>query len=207
MTKEEARGMLGISPSKVMLLAMATSGKFGGYPVLLDILSPVLDACPDAIFIGVGAFPFNCYPEKFNRDQMLFTQPLHGRDASHYHIAADIHIDSFPFTSLTSALETMMGSGGVVLGYCPWNSTSTHDMNLILCIEPDDYAPSSSILTHATIKAYQQTLTKLLSDPALLHDMQQKGRQGLQRHMGQLWTEEMNGVYDQVLKVDRRPRT
>jgi hypothetical protein len=200
-TKAEAKAKLGIREDQIMLLSMASSYKF--HPLLLELVTPVLAMFPDVMYIAIGPNDWNEHPDKFSsvKDQVSF-RPSDGGgfDSYLHHIAADIHIDSFPFTSLTSALESVREEG-IALSFCPWQSTD----DLILCIEPDDFAAPSAVFTCPSASAFTKKLAYLVASPERLLALQRYGAIAMRQHDMAEWTFAMDKLYTQLLNVDRRP--
>jgi hypothetical protein len=194
----QARAKLGINESTLLLMSMALSYKFD--PILLELVSPVLDRFPHVHYHAVGPEEWSQIPEKYNTKQVSI-EPSDSEDANSYywHLAADIHIDSFPFTSLTSALETVR-EGGVSLSFCPWEKRD----DMILCIEPEDYGAPKAILTCPSSGSYTAKLVELISNPALLDSLKVYGKDSMRKHDGFEWTRSMTEVYNKILAVDRR---
>jgi hypothetical protein len=197
-TKMQARARLGINASTLLLMSMASPYKFD--PILLELVSPVLDRFPHVHYHAVGPDAWSQIPEKYNTKQVSI-EPADSGDAMSYywHLAADIHIDSFPFTSLTSALETVR-EGGVSLSFCPWEKRD----DMILCIEPEDYGAPKAILTCPSSGSYSAKLVELISNPSLLDSLKVYGKDSMRKHDGLEWTRSMTEVYNKILAVDRR---
>ncbi len=105
MTRLEAKCRLGIAPSSVVVVSAADTYKYGAAPGagLLDVLQPVMSACPRAQLHVAGPTPDGEW-------RVLADQGL-GRawgllpDVRTLMEAADVYVDSYPFSSLTSMLE------------------------------------------------------------------------------------------------------
>ena len=168
---------------------MASSYKFN--PILLEMVTPIIDKHDDVLWYLFGPDSWNStLQNKFNNEKVKIFPANAGDEGSYlYHIAADIHIDSFPFTSLTSALETIREEG-VVLSFCPWPSVN----DLILCIEPSDYAAEASILTCPSVNSYAEKLDELLTSRETLAGLQKYGSIAMRKHDKTEWTLGMDEV-------------
>ena len=114
----EAKRTLGYGPDVLLLLTIATPFKYcaPGETVLLDLVRPVLNEFPNAVLMAIEA--------KSSGDlaaaHIATNEPIVacGKrwDTDIYYAAADVYLDSVPFSSITSLLEA--GSRGVpLLGY------------------------------------------------------------------------------------------
>lgn len=114
--REEAKRRLGLPLDKVLLVTAADGSKFlsAGAPGLLDVLLPVLEGRSDLILRAAGPDPTGPWEAAAaatdGRVRALGLLP----DVSLLQQAADIYIDSFPFSSLTSLLEAGMYATPVV---------------------------------------------------------------------------------------------
>jgi hypothetical protein len=115
--RAQSRELLGIAPDAVVLLTVASAYKFapiGAYHFFEDII-PVLNQYPQAILYVVGiaaghelavAHPQIVYAG-VRTDTAVFKQ------------AADVYVESFPFASFTSLLETAINGTAFQLMYHP----------------------------------------------------------------------------------------
>lgn len=114
--RDEAKRRLGLPLDKVLLVTAADGSKFrpAGAPGFLDVLLPVLEDRADLILRAAGPSPSGPWEAAAaatnGRVQALGLLP----DVSLLQQAADIYIDSFPFSSLTSLLEAGMYATPVV---------------------------------------------------------------------------------------------
>ena len=119
--RERARRQLGLEPKQVMLLSMASAYKFSPLPELdfAEMLPDALAQRSDVSLLVVG--PSEDDPRwaraaarSGGRLKALGRQT----DPERYMAAADLYIDSFPFTSMTSVLEAV-SAGSPSLSYYP----------------------------------------------------------------------------------------
>lgn len=125
MSRAEAKRQLGLSPDAVVLLSIARPHKFKqtcpSFPIVSDLfypdaLVPVLREHANTIMLAVGA-DSNASWERAMHETGGRALALGVReDTSVYYEAADIYLDSFPITSITSLLEA--GSYNVPLVTC-----------------------------------------------------------------------------------------
>jgi hypothetical protein len=104
-TRAAARRVLGLPEDRILLVTAAAGSKYEpvGGTGFLDLVEPVLDEHPDAYLVAAGPAPEGRWRdlEASGRGRALGLLP----DAHALLEAADIYLDSFPFSSLTSLLE------------------------------------------------------------------------------------------------------
>eukprot|EP01041_Mallomonas_annulata_P005423 gene5423-10865_t len=206
--KSVCRKALGFKSNQVVMLAMSNIYKFHPNSTLfLEPIMEILKSNSNAYLAGVGAPPnWKKYLEQnhINKNQYIITDFLEGVWAAMYHVAADIHLDSFPFSSITSMLESIL-DGGVAISFCPWTSLS----KLILCVETADYGNiidrtiPNPVLSCRTWDAYKNALNALVQSPKLLRSLQNLTAHSMRRHTGQSWATAMEEVF---VKIKRLPR-
>jgi glycosyltransferase involved in cell wall biosynthesis len=108
-TREDAKRSLGLRPQDVVIVTAADGSKYGsvGGPVFLDLLVPVLQANPDVVLVAAGPSPVGRWASAGAEAGVQGRIRALGRlpDVRGLHEAADLYVDSFPFSSLTSMLE------------------------------------------------------------------------------------------------------
>jgi hypothetical protein len=115
LSRENAKRQLGLDPDKVLVVTAADGPKYEsiGGPSLLDMVLPVFEERPNAIFLAAGPSDAGEWSlarhRTGNQVRALGALP----DVSVLQQAADIYLDSFPFSSLTSLLEA--GSFGTAV--------------------------------------------------------------------------------------------
>lgn len=109
MTREAAKALWSISPDEVLVVTAADGSKFEATkgPSLADLVEPALRQRPELRWRIAGASPdvepwASLARRTGGRAQALGPLP----DMSTLHQAADVYLDSFPFASLTSMLES-----------------------------------------------------------------------------------------------------
>lgn len=115
--KSECRAELGISSETVVLLTMASAFKFvptGNYDFFNCIL-PVLQKNKKVLLIVIGIATDN--PAARIHPQIRYEGIV--VDPTKYKVVCDIYVESFPFASFTSLLETVVNGAAVHLMYNP----------------------------------------------------------------------------------------
>jgi hypothetical protein len=115
--REEAKVAVGLDPSSTLLLSMAAAPKFTpmGDRTFMSLVSEVMVAAPESVLVVIG-------PDINGLGWSNLASTLPGRvhvigplpEPTSYLEAADIYLDSFPFSSLTSMYEAAMFATPVV---------------------------------------------------------------------------------------------
>jgi hypothetical protein len=105
MTRADAKRLLGVPSSKVLIVTAAAGSKYEAIGRLgfVDLIAPTLRRNPDAFVLAAGPDPSGRWAEL--ADESLGRALGELPDVSVLMQAADIYVDSFPFASLTSMLE------------------------------------------------------------------------------------------------------
>lgn len=107
-SREVAKERLGLDPTAVLVLTAADETKYRPIapPSLLDIVLPVFCDNPKAVLLAAGPRPEAEWLEAENRSAGRIRALGQVSDVTALHQAADVYLDSFPFSSLTSLLES-----------------------------------------------------------------------------------------------------
>lgn len=116
--RDEAKRRYGIDPEQVLLVTAADGSKYRpiGAPGFLDLVVPVLERHENAVLLAAGPVGDDAWTAGAERvgGRIRALGPL--PDVRVLQQAADVYLDSFPFSSLTSLLEA--GSfGAAVMTY------------------------------------------------------------------------------------------
>lgn len=195
-----AKDALGISRDRTVLLTVASEYKFQSLrrPDLLDILTPVLLKFPEAILIAIG-------PSQTGRWEAAAAQTGNAVRAlgvlpntSLYREAADIYLDSAPFSSNTSVLESA-SLGTPTIAYAPGRRADA----VTICDLP---GLEDSLIRGSDPETYTDKLARLISDP----DHRQAVGQNLKSQIAQTydpetWCATVSGIYQLLEKTPRNP--
>jgi hypothetical protein len=195
--RSEAKQKLGFDSDALLLLTIASPFKYQapGRTGFLDLVTPVMKRSPRAVLVAVG-------PEASGAWEMA-TRATGGRilalgtrwDNDLLYAAADIYLDSVPFSSITSILEA--GSrGSALVGYAPLEP----ELELLGPGAPglDGVMP----VAHDE-DSYRALLCKLIEDreyrATVGHAVQERIAQ---THMGENWRDSVQRLY--MLPVSQR---
>jgi len=193
-TSAQAKQALGYDPSVVLLLTIASPFKFyaPGQIAFLDLVTPVISKLSQAVLIAVGPDSEGVWKSASIQANGRIV-PLGARyDNDLLYTAADIYLDSVPFSSTTSLLEA--GICGVpLLGY--------KQLNTLELLGPGSPGLDNTMELASDIESYQAMLSRLISDV----DYRQRSGQRvkaeiLSLHTGNNWN---HAVCDLYAKVER----
>ena len=189
-TKAEAKRRLGYDANVVLLLTIASPFKYSspGRMGFLELVAPVIEKHPQAVLIAVG-------PDSKGAWQAAGVQtkgrivPLGTRwDNDLFCAAADVYLDSVPFSSITSLLEA--GIHGIpLLGFSP------PDGELEL-LGPGAPGLDNAMEMGNDVESYRSLLTRLITDEEFrCRSGQRIQAQILSLHSGVNWIHALNDVY------------
>jgi hypothetical protein len=196
---EEAKRRLGYAADTVVLLSIATAFKYRAIagPSFLEALAPVLQAAPRAVLLVVGPEPEGAWAEAARATGGRLRALGRRADTAQFYDAADLYLDSFPFTSITSCLEA--GSRGVpVVAFSPHPEAAP-----IL-------GPGAPGLRHVLqaddLGGYRSLLGDLIGDPARRAALGDATREAiLGAHCGAGWAAGLQAVYRLSAAAGRAP--
>ena len=190
LTRAEAKGKLGLSADTTVLLSVGTGFKYArvGGPGFLDVLWPVVSRHDDAVLLVVGP--------RANGDWAVAQDATNGRivpmgpryDTATLFQAADVYLDSFPFTSPTAALEA--GTYGLpLIAFAPRRGDAR-----VLC--PGAPGLDEAMCRETEVAAYQRAVERFMADPDLRAEYGERARSAIEHHhMGGEWAAHLAGVY------------
>jgi hypothetical protein len=194
-SRSEAKRILNLSDTDVVLLSIASAYKFKGRGTInfLDATVPVVKKCGNTVLLVVG-------PDE--KDLRLNTDPatarrvhLYGKrdDNLLFYQAADIYLDSLPFASITSLLEAGM-LGIPLVSYCAHPRSSE-----VLCA--DDPGLIRSLLRVENLQAYHTTISELVNNSELRERLGEQTRAGICETHDRKWPEYREDIYAHALSI------
>jgi hypothetical protein len=198
MSVEAAKDELSLPRDSILLLTVASEYKFQSLegPSFLDLVRDEMLKNPSLVLVAVGPLARGPWSDLAKRlpDRVFPTGPV-----AHpflYRHAADIYLDSFPFCSNTSLLESAL-LGTPVLAYTP----ERHEDSVVFA----DLESLGDVLRAETIDEYRCLLRQLADDASLRAEL--GGR--LSRAVGEVhgaepWSALVERVYAEMASTPRR---
>jgi glycosyltransferase involved in cell wall biosynthesis len=191
LSRAEAKQRLSLDPQQLIILTAADASKYR--PIadvsFLKLLGPVVERHPDVVLLAAGA--------SADDDWRAASQRAGGRihalgrlpDVSLLQQAADLYVDSFPFASLTSLLET--GALGTPVlsfrGHPPDCRVLGADTRGV-----DDY-----LVTSDDPRDFQQQISGLIADRSRRERLGQlTGAEIRSSHTGGGWRAQVDSLYE-----------
>ena len=159
--RSEAKKQLGIAEDAVVLLTVASAYKYNAPEGrhFTDVLLPVLQAHPKAQLLVMGPADSGVWAAASGKAAGQLKVLGRRADTALFYQAADIYLDSFPFSSLTAVLEAGC-FGAPIVSYCA-RSTGAE----ILC--GDDLALTGLIQRGCSPDEYARKISRLIEDAPL----------------------------------------
>jgi hypothetical protein len=156
--RKEARRQLGIDEQALVLITAASAYKFetARQEHIALPIAEVLSKKREAIMIAIGPRDIGPWRSARIRTGGRISAVGIKQNLSAYLQAADIYIDSSPFTSLTSALEAGAAALPIVRYTSPFFTAST--------FQPDDEALVGRIATTRSHEEFKRAIHELLVD-------------------------------------------
>jgi hypothetical protein len=195
----EAKRALGIDPDDILLLTIATPFKYRsfGRTGLLELVDPIIRSSPKAKLIAVGPPSEGQWWSASMRSNGRIAALGRRENTDLFYAAADIYLDSVPFSSITSLLEA--GSRGLpLLGY----DSGEGELGLL---GPGAPGIDDVMLLANGKESYHAILTRLISEPDFRRSVGQTTRDRiLSLHSGSGWLTVVHHLYTSV--ENRRAR-
>jgi glycosyltransferase involved in cell wall biosynthesis len=157
-SRAEAKRQLGLSEDTVVLLSVATAYKYtaSGGDHFAEVLLPIVQEHRNVELIVIGPTEQGVWasasPQAAGRMKVLGKR----MDIERFYEAADIYLDSFPGSSLTSFLEA--GSYGTpIVSY----ARNSHDAAVM---SGDDPALNGLLVRTSTVDEYRSQISRLVRD-------------------------------------------
>jgi Glycosyl transferases group 1 len=199
--RDEAKRRLGLPADQVLIVTAADGSKYEpiGGTAFLDLIRPVVARRPEAALLAAGPSPDGDWAaaeaETGGRIRALGTLP----DVSLLQQAADVYVDSFPFSSLTSLLET--GSYGT-----PVMTFRGHPQDCRV-LGADTRGLDEHMLAPESPEAFARELGDLVADAALRLELGERTRRAIaDTHSGAGWLGSAEDLYELAARLNSPPR-
>lgn len=197
-SREEAKNLLGIDPETVLICSVARAVKYTnvGGVTFADAHVSVLKSHPNATLLVAGAGErADWQPAVEQTNGRILTLPEMD-DPSVVFEAADIYTDSYPFVSITSALEG--GSYGV-----PVVSRFPHSKDADI-MSVDMPGLTGCMVTVASDDEYTSTLSTLIANRERRVKLGEQTRfEVVRHHVEPSWREALETIYNKALAVEK----
>lgn len=198
--RSEAKRQLGLPPDSVLVVTAADGTKYRpiGETAFLDLVVPVVQQCPEAIFRAAGPAPEGEWAAAAaatgGRLQALGRLP----STALLQQAADVYVDSFPFSSLTSLLEA--GSYGT-----PAVTFRGHPAECGV-LGADTPGLDDRMLCPANAADYRRDLLRLIAAPDWRAELGEATRRAIVgTHTGAGWQASVDELYERARELDDLP--
>jgi hypothetical protein len=194
MSNAEAKRRLGYAKDVTLLLTIASPFKFQsqGSTGLLDLVLPLLSERRDVVLIGVGPEPTGAWTMAHSVTGGRVVAIGTRWDTDLFYAAADIYLDSVPFSSITSLLEAA-NHGIPLLGF-------RSDDEELLLLGPGAPGLDDVMELARTPQEYRGILERLIVDPEFRRASGERIQQQVHRlHTGAGW---LSALYDVYAKVE-----
>lgn len=196
--RDEAKRRLGIDPRHVLLVTAADGSKYRpvGSPSFLELVLPVLERHEHALLHAAGPSPDGEWQaaaeQTGGRIRALGALP----DVRLLQQAADVYLDSFPFSSLTSLLEA--GSLGV-----PVMTYRGHPEDCAV-LGADTRGVDEHMVSAADPAGLERALGRLITDAGWRRDLGARTERAIRdTHTGEGWRASIERLYE--LAADAEP--
>jgi hypothetical protein len=189
--REDAKRALGIDPATTVVLTLARDTKYRPsplHPSFVELVEPVLAEREKCVLLAVGpssteAQWASAAKRLDGRIRACGPQPSPGR----YLDAADVYVDSFPFSSTTSMLEAAVRDVPVVK-FCPYTGLGR-------LLGGGDVLDDVAI-TAATPDEHRSRLGALLDEPVTRDELGRRtGDVARALHGPEHWSEALEALY------------
>ena len=191
-----ARCSLGYADGDVVAVSIASGYKYDSpdQPGLLSILEEAMEQCPDLSVLAVGPGDRSDWQAAAGRWGGRFRAFGVLDDVAGILAAADIYLDSFPFSSLTSMLEAGQRSLPILAYGDPGADAEV--------LAFDDPATEGMAVREPTRAGYVAALRRLVDDPAARVERGRQVELALRAcHEGRGWLDSLELAYAQAVTV------
>ena len=193
--RSEAKKQLGIADDAIVLLTIAGAYKYNAPEGqhFTDVLLPILQNHPKAQLLAIGPADTGVWASASRRAAGQLKVLGRRADTALFYQAADIYLDSFPFSSLTAVLEAGCHAAPIV---------SYSARAEILC--GDDLALTKLILRGSNIEEYGRHINRLIENPELRGELGRATRESLiAYHAKGGWNEFLEKLYQRSAEASQ----
>ena len=195
LARSAAKEALGLRPETCLVLTVADAPKYRRIegPSWLDLMLPVVFSGGDVQVLAAGPGRDGEWLEAEHRSGGRIRALGRVPDPGVLQQAADVHVDSFPFASLTSLLET--GSLGT-----PVVTYRGHPEECAV-LGADTPGVDDLMVRPGTPEEFREQMRRLLEDAAYREDLGDRtGRAIRDTHTGEGWRAALRGLYDVAVR-------
>jgi hypothetical protein len=190
MPAAEAKARLGIDEDAAVLLTVAMPYKYAPVvaPSFFDAALPLVAANPGCLLLAVGPEPTGRWADAAEATDGRVRAVGVQQELSPYYHAADLYLDSYPFSSNTALIEAA-GHGVPVLSFSP-------DPERQAVLLSHDPGIESLIVRAPTPGAYEKAGSALLADLEGAAALGERTRAGIEAaHSGPGWQQQLEHAY------------
>jgi hypothetical protein len=200
LSRAEAKRKLGIPENSILLLSIARAPKYRTIDgiTFADAHLPLLEKYQQAILVVIG-------PGNGNENWSAAIQKTQGRirvipeteDTAVFYQAADIYVDSFPFSSITSLLEA--GSYG-----SPLVSQYPYPSDAYKILGADAPGLTDNLLLATDLNDYTEILSNLIVDEQFRLSLGERSKTTITNfHTGNNWQRYLEEIYARSANVTK----
>lgn len=189
--RAEAKRRLGLDPSSVVLLTVASSYKLAGVDGegFCDLVVPALMGLPNAVLVVVGPDAHGPWARASVATGGRLRAVGRQSDLRLFYAAADIYCDSYPLCSTTAFLEAAL-TGVPVLSYQPHGTEAGP-------LAADALGLDEGLVVARSRAGYRAALADLVLDETRRSILGERARQeALAVHCGDAWVARLETLYE-----------
>ncbi|MDB9443705.1 glycosyltransferase [Sphaerospermopsis kisseleviana CS-549] len=204
LSRAEAKQKLGIPENSILLLSIARAPKYRTIDgiTFADAHLPLLEKYQQAILVVIG-------PGNGDEDWSAAIQKTQGRirvlpeteDTAVFYQAADIYVDSFPFSSITSLLEA--GSYG-----SPLVSQYPYPSDMCKILGADAPGLTDNLLLANDLNEYTEILSNLIKDEQFRLSLGERTKRKIAHlHTENNWQRSLQEIYIRAANLSKNTIT
>jgi glycosyltransferase involved in cell wall biosynthesis len=198
--RDDAKRQLGVDTGQVLLVTAADGSKYRpvGSDDFLELVIPILQRHENALLLAAGPRPEGSWldAERRSGGRIRALGPL--PSVRLLQEAADVYVDSFPFSSLTSLLE----AGSLEVPAITYRGHPTE----CAVFGADTRGVDEQLLTASDAAGFERALSGLIADPERRRRLgEDTGRAIRETHTGAGWTAAVDELYALAART-ARPR-